>query len=88
MNIDLYKEAVKIIEDIKQIENSIEIIEQGLNDGSVKGRILLRTDEVVFCSYRYANVRPTSYVAFLNGELKDHKKDLKVIEAQIKSSIK
>ena len=84
---ELYEKAIKIISDIETIKMSIKIINQGVDDGSIEGRVLLRTEETVFCTYRYANVRPTTYVQFLNGELKDHQKDLKVIESSIKAFI-
>jgi hypothetical protein len=85
----LYQVAIDLIADINQIKSSIEAIEQGIKDDSarVRGRFLLKTDEDILGSYRYAKVRPTTYINFLNGELKDLQKDLKVIESQIKKSI-
>ncbi len=85
--IKLYKLALEVNADIKQIKDSIDIISQGIDNGSLKGNTLLRTDETVFTSYRYASVRPTTYVKFLGGELKEHEKHLKVIEDKIKRSI-
>jgi hypothetical protein len=85
-NKDLYQLAIHIIADIDQIKNSIDIISQEV-DSNHGGNILLRTDETVFCSYRYASVRPSAYVKFLNGELKELEKNLKVAEDKIKRSI-
>ena len=86
--IKLYQLALQVNADIKQIKDSIKTISQGVDDGSLKGNTLLRTEETVFCTYRYASVRPATYVKFLNGELKEHEKQLKVVEDKIKRSIK
>jgi hypothetical protein len=85
----LYQVAIDLIADINQIKISIEAIEQGIKDDSarVRGRLLLRTADDLLGSYKYAKVRPATYITFLNGELKDLQKDLKVIESQIKKSI-
>ena len=83
-----YQTALDLIADIKQIQSSIEAIEQGIKDNTFRGRLLLRSDEPLFGSYSYAKVRPTTYVNLLHGELRDLQKDLKVIESQIKKSIK
>ena len=86
-NKELYQLAIDVIADIKQIKNSIEIITQEVDSKALNGNILLRTEEVVFCTYRYASVRPSAYVKFLNGELKELEKQLKVAEDKIKRSI-
>ena len=79
----LYQSAMQLISEIGTIEDAIQAI--GNYQG---GRILLKTEECINCTYRFANVRPAAYVQFLNGELKDLQKDLKVIEAEIKRKIK
>ena len=79
----LYSAAIQLISEISTMEDAIKAI--GNHQG---GRILLKTEECINCTYRFANVRPSAYVQFLNGELKDLKKDLKVIEAAIKRKIK
>ena len=86
-NKDLYQLAIKVIADIKQVKNSIDVITNSEKRSSGRGRVLLRTDDCISDSYRYANVRATSYVQFLNGELKEHEKELKVIENKIKLAI-
>jgi hypothetical protein len=79
----LYESAIQLINEISIMEDAIEAI--GNYQG---GRILLKTEECINCTYRFANVRPSAYVQFLNGELKDLKKDLKVIESEMNRKIK
>ena len=79
----LYSAAIQLISEISTMEDAIEAI--GNHQG---GRILLRTEECINCTWRFANVRPSAYLQFLSGELKDLKKDLEVIEAAIKRKIK
>ena len=78
MNIELYKTAIELTMAIKQIESTIK----GLDSNIINGRITLRSDESIGCSCR-ASVRHTAYIQFLHGEVKDHQKDLKAIEAEI-----
>ena len=79
----LYSAAIQLISEISTMEDTIEAI--GNHQG---GRILLKTEECINYTWRFANVRPSAYVQFLNDELKDLKEDLKVIEASIKCSLK
>lgn len=80
---ELYEAAIKIIQDISQIANTIHEVDSCF----VNENILLRTEDCVGDSYRFANVRKTTYMQFLRTELKEHQKRLKVIEAEIKRSI-
>ena len=79
----LYSAAIQLISEISTMEDTIEAI--GNHQG---GRILLKTEECINYTWRFANVRPSAYLQFLSGELKDLKKDLEVIEAAIKRKIK
>jgi uncharacterized membrane protein YjgN (DUF898 family) len=81
--IEMYKSALNKNADIKQIKNCIESM-----DTYLLCNVLLRTDKTVNDSYRFASVRPSAYKQFLAGELKNHEKQLKVIEDNIKRSIK
>jgi uncharacterized protein YnzC (UPF0291/DUF896 family) len=83
MNIALYKAAIDLTLSIEQIEKTIN----ELDSCFVKGRIMLRTDKAICDSYRYASVRHTTYIQFLRGEVKDHLKELKAIESEIKITI-
>jgi len=78
----LYHLAIQLTGEIRTIKNAIKAI-----GGAKSGRILLKTENCIDDSYRFANVRPTAYVQFLNGELKSLEKDLKILEAEIKRKI-
>lgn len=78
----LYESAIKLIDQLATMRMAID----GLKNESA-GRILLRTDEAINDSCKYANVRPTVYVQFLEGEMKDIQKDLKVIQEEIKRKL-
>lgn len=78
----LYGSAIQLIDQLATMRMAID----GLKDKGA-GRILLRTDETIGDSYKYANVRPTAYVQFLEGEMKDIQKDLKVIQEEIKRKL-
>lgn len=80
---ELYRQAINLIGDISTIKNAIRAISNHEEE-----RMTLKTDHCIGSSYRLANVRPTAYVQFLNGELKDLEKCLKVIESKIKTNIK
>jgi len=79
----LYKIALEVIADIKQIESAIE----SLSGNDINSHYLLRTNDEVKGSYVYAGVRTSNWVKLLHGEKKDLEKDLKVIETKIKSSL-
>ncbi len=78
----LYKTAIELIDEIATMRMAID----GLKNNG-EGRILLRTNEVIDDSYKYANVRHTVYVQFLEGEMKSLQKDLKVTQEEIKRKL-
>ena len=79
----LYESAINLINNIATIRVTID----GLKGNKTTGRILLRTDDTINDSSKSANVRPTAYVQFLEGEMKDLQKDLKVIQEEIKRKL-
>ena len=79
----LYESAIQLINEIKSISLTIDKLK---SEPDV--RIKLRTDDRQREVNLYSHVRPSAYAQFLNGELKDLEKSLKVIESEIKRQIK
>jgi len=80
---ELYSAAIKITDQIGTIEFTIA----EMKDNSDGSRISLRTDNFNQEVHLYADVRPSSYIQFLHGELKDLEKSLKAIESEIKNKL-
>lgn len=79
----LYSSALKITSQIETIEFTIS----EMANIPVNKRLSIRTDNLNHEVHLYADVRPSSYIQFLHGELKGLEKSLKLIESEIKNSL-